>query len=299
MSPRRTSRSWLPEAVTDHLDGPIDLAPISKAQVRSARRLLARKGREAAGEFLVEGTQAVGEALAEPGLVRLLIVDEPSRHTQLLGLATGLPVVRASAPEIAQLADTVTTQGIFAIVRDSPVGLADLPARPQLVVICAQVRDPGNAGTVIRCADAFGADAVVLTHGSVERTNPKTVRASVGSIFHLPVVQGVEFDDAIAWARAAGLQVLAADAGGDDLDELAAAGRLTRPTAWVLGNEAWGLPAELLAQVDRVVSIPMWGRAESLNLSTAAAVCLYATASAQRRGQHPAPLGAENVQVRP
>ena len=125
MSPRRTSRSWLPEAVTDHLDGPIDLAPISKAQVRSARRLLARKGREAAGEFLVEGTQAVGEALAEPGLVRLLIVDEPSRHTQLLGLATGLPVVRASAPEIAQLADTVTTQGIFAIVRDSPVGLAD------------------------------------------------------------------------------------------------------------------------------------------------------------------------------
>ena len=147
--------------MTDHLDGPIDLAPISKAQVRSARRLLARKGREAAGEFLVEGTQAVGEALAEPGLVRLLIVDEPSRHTQLLGLATGLPVVRASAPEIAQLADTVTTQGIFAIVRDSPVGLADLPARPQLVVICAQVRDPGNAGTVIRCADAFGADAVV------------------------------------------------------------------------------------------------------------------------------------------
>ena len=109
----------------------------------------------------------------------------------------------------------------------------------------------------------------------------------------------MEFDDAIAWARAAGLQVLAADAGGDDLDELAAAGGLTRPTAWVLGNEAWGLPAELLAQVDRVVSIPMWGRAESLNLSTAAAVCLYATASAQRRGQHPAPLGAENEQDRP
>lgn len=285
--------------MTDQLDEPIDLAPISKAQVRSARRLLARKGREAAGEFLVEGTQAVGEVLAEPGLVRLLIVDESSRHTQLLGLATDLPVVRATAPEIAQLADTVTTQGIFAIVRDSPVGLADLPARPRLVVICAQVRDPGNAGTVIRCADAFGADAVVLTHGSVERANPKTVRASVGSIFHLPVVQGVEFDDAIAWARAAGLQVLAADAGGDALDELAAAGGLTRPTAWVLGNEAWGLPAELLAQVDRVVSIPMWGRAESLNLSTAAAVCLYATASAQRRGHHPAPMGAENEQDQP
>ena len=266
--------------MTDHLDGPIDLAPISKAQVRSARRLLARKGREAAGEFLVEGTQAVGEALAEPGLVRLLIVDEPSRHTQLLGLATGLPVVRASAPEIAQLADTVTTQGIFAIVRDSPVGLADLPARPQLVVICAQVRDPGNAGTVIRCADAFGADAVVLTHGSVERTNPKTVRASVGSLFHLPVVSGPSLDEAVSWARDQGMQVLAADAGGRGLDRIPHA-ELARPTAWVMGNEAWGLPADVVDLVDEVVSIPMWGRAESLNLSTAAAVCLYATASAQ------------------
>ncbi|NLH69097.1 MAG: RNA methyltransferase [Brooklawnia sp.] len=280
--------------MTSHFDGPIDLAPISKGQVRSVRRLLARKGREAAGEFLVEGTQAVREALAEPGLVRLLIVDDPSRHAHLLRLATGLPVVQAPASEISQFADTVTTQGVFAIVRDLPVALTDLPSRPQLVVICAQVRDPGNAGTVIRCADAFGANAVVLTHGSVERSNPKTVRASVGSVFHLPVAQGVAFGDAIGWARAAGLQVLAADVGGDHLDELAAAGGLTRPTAWVFGNEAWGLPAELLAEVDQVVSIPMWGRAESLNLSTAAAVCLYATAIAQRR----APLGAENASDR-
>ncbi len=271
--------------MTDPLDGSNDLAPISKAQVRSARRLLQRKAREAAAEFLVEGTQGVREALSHPGLVRLLIVDDPLRHHDLLARAVGVPVVRAETADIAQLSDTVTSQGVFAVVRDVPARLADLGEALQLVVICAQVRDPGNAGTVIRCADAFGADAVILTQGSVEATNPKTVRASVGSIFHLPVVEGVGFEEAVDWARGRGLQVLAADAGGRSLDDLTSSGSLRRPTAWVMGNEAWGLPAEQLAHVDEVVSIPMYGRAESLNLSTAAAVCLYATASAQRSHQ--------------
>lgn len=271
--------------MTERPDGPNDRAPISTAQLRSARRLLQRRGRERAGEFLVEGAPAVREALAEPGRVRLVIVQNPLRPAELLAGAGDVPVVVATRSQVAQLTDTVTSQGIFAVVRDQAVGLAELPKDPYLVVICAEVRDPGNAGTVIRCADAFGADAVVLTHGSVEHTNPKTVRASVGSIFHLPVTHGVRFDQVVGWARDAGLQVLAADAGGEDLDELAAAGELARPTAWMMGNEAWGLPDELLAQVDRVVAIPMWGRAESLNLSTAAAVCLYATASSQRRSR--------------
>lgn len=269
--------------MADFFDGSNGLAPISKAQLRSARRLLQRKVRQDAGEFLVEGAQAVREALAEPDSVRLLIVDDPARHADLLALADAVPVVQADPTEIAQLADTVTSQGIFAIVSDPQIRLDVLPAAPRLVVICAQVRDPGNAGTVIRCADAFGADAVLLTHGSVEATNPKTVRASVGSIFHLPIASGMGFGEAIEWARGQGMQVLAADAGGEPLDQLAASGVLDAPTAWVMGNEAWGLPAEQLAGVDRVVSIPMWGRAESLNLSTAAAVCLYATASAQHR----------------
>lgn len=263
-------------------DGPDAVAPISKAQLRSARRLLHRKGRQLAGEFLVEGAQGVREALTDPDSLRLLIVDEPARHAELLALAPQACVAQAEASQIAEITDTVTSQGIFAIVSYDPLGLAELPSDPQLVVICAQVRDPGNAGTVIRCADAFGADAVVLTQGSVELVNPKTVRASVGSIFHLPVASGVEFSSAIEWARAQGMQVLAADAGGQSLDELSRSGGLSRPTAWVFGNEAWGLPAEVLAEVDRVVSIPMRGRAESLNLSTAAAVCLYATASAQQ-----------------
>jgi TrmH family RNA methyltransferase len=152
-------------------------------------------------------------------------------------------------------------------------------ASPQLLVICADVRDPGNAGTVIRTADAAGADGVVLAGHSVDAYNPKTVRASVGSLFHLPVA--VEPDPAVAvrTAQQRGLTVLAADGAGEvDLFDA----DLSGPTAWLFGNEAWGLPEELAALADHRVSIPIHGRAESLNLSTAAAVCLYASARAHR-----------------
>ncbi len=255
--------------------------PLSAGQLRSARRLLHHKGRQLSGEFIAEGAQAVREALSA-GAVRLLILADPAQHRELLELAGDVRVAHASPQQIASLSDTVTSQGVFALCTKRPVGLADLSGRElKLVVICAQVRDPGNAGTVVRCADAFGADAVILSKGSVDLHNPKTVRASVGSIFHLPVVADVEFLEAVDWARARGLQVFAADSGGEPLDELGRRGVLARPTVWVMGNEAWGLPSEELAACDRVVSVPMWGRAESLNLSTAAAVCLYATASAQ------------------
>ena len=151
-------------------------------------------------------------------------------------------------------------------------------------MLCAQVRDPGNLGTVIRCADAFGADAVLISSDSVDLYNPKTVRASTGSLFHLPVTVEVDLAEAVASARAAGLQVLGADgAGRDTVLDLGDRGDLARPTLWVMGNEAWGLPPEHAALVDRLVSVPIFGRAESLNLSTAAAVVLYASATAQRR----------------
>jgi TrmH family RNA methyltransferase len=123
---------------------------------------------------------------------------------------------------------------------------------------------------------------VVLTEGSVDIYNSKTVRASAGSLFHLPLVTGVGLEQTLSACRERGLQVLAADGSGDvDLDELAAAGVIAQPTVWLMGNEAWGLPPEQLALADRVVRVPLYGAAESLNLSTAAAVCLYATASAQ------------------
>lgn len=265
--------------------GAVELELVPRAQLRSARRLLQRRGRDESGKFLVEGVQAVREALLH-GEVEALITTDPVRHADLLEVGSPAETWLAGDEDAAQLSDTVTSQGVFAVARQVQATWADVE-QPRLVVICAQVRDPGNAGTVIRCADAFGADAVVLTKGSVELHNPKTVRASVGSVFHLPVVTGVDLADAVEHLRAQGLQVLAADGGGASLDELAKLDQLSRPTAWIMGNEAWGLPDLERSLADRVVGVPMWGQAESLNLSTAAAVCLYATASAQR-GPNPA-----------
>ena len=182
------------------------------------------------------------------------------------------------------LADTVTPQGIVAVCRSLDVPLETAVTGARLVAVCADVRDPGNAGTVIRCADAAGADAVVLAGHSVDAYNPKTVRATVGSLFHLPLALAGAPAAAVAGLRAAGLTVLAADGAGEvDLDDAVDDGLLTGPTAWLFGNEAWGLPAQLAALADHRVRIPIHGRAESLNLSTAAAVCLYASARAQRR----------------
>ena len=262
---------------------PSDRTVASLGALRSARRLSARRGREEAGQLLAEGPQAVREALAA-GLVRSLFVtaDAAARHPDLLG---GDRVLSVDDAQLASLSDTVTPQGMVAVC-DQPTASLDVVAesRPRLVVVCAEVRDPGNAGTAIRCADAFGADAVVLSSGSVELANPKTVRASVGSVFHLPIVTRANTTEAVRRLRAAGLRVLAADCTGRrSLDELAASGELAGPVAWLFGNEAWGLPGDVAALADEVVRVPMWGRAESLNLSTAVAVCLYATAAAQRR----------------
>lgn len=261
-------------------DEPSALPLISKGQQRSARRLLSRRERDDSGLFLAEGAQAVREALRRPELVEALITSDVDAHAELLAMADEQICWRAHPDDMAQLSDTVTPQGVVAICRQQLAHLDEVVG-PKLVVVCAQVRDPGNAGTVIRCADAFGADAVVFTKGSVEVFNPKTVRATVGSLFHLPIVVGVELDDAAAWLRGQGMQLFAADGGGAHLDELGDA--LARPTAWIMGNEAWGLPEHERSLADQVVGVPMWGQAESLNLSTAAAVCLYATASAQRR----------------
>lgn len=209
------------------------------------------------------------------------------RHPALAAAAatSGVPWTLVEDRAAAGLSESVTPAGVVAVCRsvDRPLGHVVVPGA-RLVALLADVRDPGNAGTVVRTADAAGADAVVLAGHAVDAHNAKAVRASVGSLFHLPVALAPDPAEAVAAAHAAGLQVLAADGGGeDDLDDLADDGTLAAPTAWLLGNEAWGLPAELAALADRRVRIPIHGRAESLNLSTAAALCLYASARAQRR----------------
>ncbi len=256
-------------------------AEISTAGLKLARRLKNRKFRSMAGEFLVEGASTVREALEAGAVQRVLATPEAAQQHPGL-VAQGYEQLVAG--QVRQLSDTVTPQGIFAVCRMPAWSLSDV-LRPdaRLVVICAQIRDPGNLGTVIRCADAFGADGVILTEGSVDPTNPKTVRASTGSIFHLPVVVGVGLPDGVAQAKQAGFHVLAATGTGEDLNRLIDAGQLADRVAWIMGNEAWGLPEAEAELADRAVSIPMWGQAESLNLATAAAICLYATASQHNR----------------
>ncbi|HEU4675140.1 MAG TPA: RNA methyltransferase [Motilibacteraceae bacterium] len=261
-------------------------------RVAAARRLAKRAFRAQDRKFLAEGPQAVREALAveagAPGAALEVFVtaEAAARHPELVDTATdaGLTVHRASGEVMAAIAQTVTPQGIVAVCSLLDRDLDDvLATRPRLVAVLAHVRDPGNAGTVIRSADAAGAEAVVLTDASVDVYNGKCVRATAGSLFHVPVVTGVPLARAVDALRAAGLSVLAADGAGEsDLDAVLDAGRLAAPTAWVFGNEAWGLPPEDRAIADDVVRVPIHGSAESLNLATAAAVCLYASARAQR-----------------
>jgi RNA methyltransferase, TrmH family len=269
-----------------------ELTSIRSPRVKAARRLAKRAFRSRDRRFLAEGPQAVREALLLPGtLAELFTTSEAeTRHAELVLAAesAGVPVLRVSGEIMAELAQTVTPQGLLAVCEfvDTPLETV-LAARPGLVTVLAHVRDPGNAGTVLRTADAAGSEAVIFTDASVDPYNGKCVRAAAGSTFHLPVVVGPRFDTLIPALRAAGLTVLAADgAGKRSLDDAIDEGRLAGPTAWVFGNEAWGLPEEILRQVDDVIRVPIYGRAESLNLATAAAVCLYASARAsQARGR--------------
>jgi TrmH family RNA methyltransferase len=188
-----------------------------------------------------------------------------------------------SGEVMTELAQTITPQGVLAVCEFIDVTLGELrDGTPSLAVILANVRDPGNAGTVLRTADAAGAGGVIFAGSSVDPYNSKCVRASAGSLFHLPVVTGPPVADAVRALRERGLRVLAADGGaGTTLDDLQSAGRLGQPTAWLFGNEAWGLSSDVLDLADDAVAVPIYGRAESLNLAAAAAVCLYASARAQ------------------
>lgn len=257
-------------------------------RVSAARRLGKRNFRGKERLFLAEGPQAVREGAAHPDtLVELFVtVEAAERYADIVGeaRAAGARVHLADEDVIADISTTVTPQGLVGVCRfiDTPFD-SILAARPKLVAVLAHVRDPGNAGTVLRCADAAGADAVVLTDASVDLYNPKCVRASVGSLFHLPVAVGVPVEQAVQGLKDAGVRILAADgAGEDDLDDELDKETMGTPSAWVFGNEAWGLPEETRALADAVVRVPIHGRAESLNLATAAAVCLYASARAQR-----------------
>lgn len=257
--------------------------------MRGVAKLAKRDARSETGLFLLEGPQAVAEALQyRPELlVELFITPTALERHPNLGTAArevDLEVEFVTEAVLEAMADTVTPQGVVAVCKQFPTSLKEiLGGEPTLIAILEEVRDPGNAGTIIRAADSAGADAVILTGRSVDLYNPKVVRATTGSLFHLPVALAPDLDVVLQRVKAAGLQVLAADIKGEDL--LAARASLAAPTAWLFGNEARGLSDELFALADRAITVPIYGKAESMNLATAASVCLYESAFAQRASQ--------------
>jgi TrmH family RNA methyltransferase len=249
----------------------------SNPAVRAARRLARPSSRARAdGRFLLEGPEGIREALDAGHDPDSLLATEraAARHAGLVNLARqrGAKVAMVAEPVLAALAATTTPQGLVAVVPSVLTALGDLPPAPRLVCVLAEVRDPGNAGTVLRAADAFGADAVVTTRGSVDPQSPKAARAAAGSLFHLPVVAGVAWPALRTALRERGLRLVGADPHAATTVDRAP---LSEPVALVLGNEAHGLPAQVAADLDLIVRIPLAGRAESLNLAAAAAVLLY------------------------
>lgn len=267
---------------------PAALTDPRAASVRKVVGLAGRAVRVKTGLTLVEGPQAVRELVAcAPGALKdLYVTDEAAaRWADIVAAAAGVtpwihPVSVAVARRIAPAA-----QGIVAVARLGGFA-ATLPEavageQPFLVVLPA-TQDPGNAGTIVRLADACGASAVIAGPGTVDLTSPKVVRASAGSVFHLSLVEGVALSEVAKACRERGIRLLGADGHADATVEEVLA-EPTERIAWVFGNEARGLDAGEVAHLDQTAALAMWGRAESYNVASAAAICLYATAKARGR----------------
>ncbi len=244
----------------------------------AAVKLHRHTGRRRAARFLAEGPNLV-EAALRRGLVSDVFATEDAA-ARFADLLAGTPTQLVTERAAKALSDTVTPVGLVAVCTIPDAGLEQVLAEaPTLVAVPVGVSEPGNAGTIIRVADAMGADAVILAGPSVDPYNGKCLRASAGSIFSIPVVAEPDTDAVVAGLRDAGLQVLATVLDGsvslDDVD-------LARPTAWLFGPEAHGLPADVVELATARVRIPMAGNAESLNIGSAAAICLYQSARASR-----------------
>jgi len=248
-------------------------------RVKLLRRLGRRKYREEEGLFLVEGLRFVEEALSSNWRVELVACTEKAtvspRGKALLQAAEAalLPVMEVDEKLLAELADTKTPQGVLAVVRQKQVRLCDFlsPGKIPLLLVVDGVQDPGNLGAIIRTADAAGAGGVLLLKGTVDLYNPKTLRSTMGSVFHLPVMQGLEPEQVSEFLAGAGIRLFAGQPRAEkSLYEV----NMKKPCAFLLGSEGQG-PGGVAAGGAENVSIPMPGRAESLNVAAAAAVLLY------------------------
>jgi len=253
-------------------------------------RLVARRvAREELGLAVIEGTKLLREALGA-GVVVDHVFFESSASVELVAEAreSGAKVTPVIDGALAKVSDAVTPQPILAIVRP-PVRDTDAILDGRFVVVCVDVRDPGNAGTILRSADAAGADGVIFCSGSVDPYNPKTLRAGAGAQFHVPFAVDLDVEYVFSKLAARGTVRLATVVnGGEDLFTMAIPDRV----AVILGNEATGLDAATQAQCDVGVTIPFWGSAESLNVSMAATLFCFEIARRQQNRPNPRSVGA-------
>ena len=241
-------------------------------QIKKAKTLLRRSGRDKEGLFLVEGVRLTEEAVSS-GLVEVAFYSpkllESPRGEELLGKvqAAGIQAVACSASVLAEISDTVTSQGVVAVVR-KPTWKWELSG---LIIVADQIRDPGNLGTLFRTAVAAGAKGMLLTTGCVDPYNNKVVRASMGGIFHLPhaIFGGGQV---VKMLQEAGFQIVVADLTDS---ETYFAAHYAQDVALVIGNEAHGPSSELRQAADVRVKIPLLGEMESLNASVAAGILMY------------------------
>ncbi|EEI17763.1 TrmH family RNA methyltransferase [Corynebacterium lipophiloflavum] len=257
-------------------------------RIVNAAKLHRAAARKKAGRFIVEGANSVEAAVATGSATDVFATESAAgEFAEILTTAGYMDVFTHAITDTAarHLSDTVSTTGIFALCTPVlwSVGKV-LRGGPRLVAVCVETNDPGNAGTLIRIADVCGADAVVFAGDTVDPESSKAVRASAGSLFHVPVARERNISDVMGQLKAAGLSIAATTMGGDvSLDD--AAEVVAQPTAWLFGNEAHGLPQELIDAADHRVSIPIRGHAESLNLATAAAMCMWESSKVLSRPQ--------------
>ncbi|TVP42598.1 MAG: RNA methyltransferase [Gemmatimonadales bacterium] len=278
-------------------------APLSRAREKLLARLGSRRTREREGLVLVEGPRAIGVALEAGVRIRFVLVadglppdpSEPLSRTLAAIRAAGIEELVIPADDLARHADTQTPQGILAVVEEPAATMDDLRppppgagSAPALLLVLDRIQDPGNAGTLIRAAAAFGAAGVVALDGTVDPWNPKVVRSSAGEAFRLPVVrESWEVFD--AWRRRHGVPLHVADAGGVDVRTLGAGLRVAGPAepvasdaapaaieALLIGNEGAGPRPEALASADTLLALPLAAGVESLNAAMAGSILLWA-----------------------
>lgn len=249
---------------------------LSAREEKELRALQRRKERERHGLFLAEGVRVVEDLLASPLRVRWALTASSLEDNER-GAALTAELERRAVPlrvvperEFALHAGTESPQGVLAVAEIPRWTAADLGRAPppQVVLVLDAVQDPGNFGTLVRSAEALGAAGVLALPGTVDPWNPKAIRAAVGSSFRTPIVS-LTWTEAGEWLRGRGFEVIAAAVGGEPVR------RSERPVALVVGNEGAGISSEVAAGVDRVMGIPLRGRAESLNVAAAAAILLY------------------------